>query len=237
MQKPVSLIFASSTDDVLARGDAIASVLTYIELQRSERFLRTMDRADYLAAHIIVRLCAAELLQECDWPLTLVQRCPHCGGAHGRPIVAEAPHLNVSLSHTRGYVAAAAGYHAVGVDVERIRHYRFGRDLMESSLSPEELSVVLSSRDQDRAFLRQWVRKEAFVKLGVASLNSLSELDLSDLPQEPAERVSYAKSNEWREWNLLDWYESSLEVVGAAVARGPLKLSRTFGDRDRRDTN
>jgi hypothetical protein len=45
-------------------------------------------------------------------------------------------------------------------------------------LAPAELAAVHADPDPARAFLRLWVRKEALVKVGVASLGGLRGTDL-----------------------------------------------------------
>ena len=67
------------------------------------------DRDAYTAAHLLVRACAGALLGVPASSVGLEQQCPRCGGVgHGRPSIAGEPGVFVSLSHTRGYVAAVA---------------------------------------------------------------------------------------------------------------------------------
>jgi 4'-phosphopantetheinyl transferase len=66
---------------------------------------------------LLRELAAAELgVAPADAPL--VQRCPDCGGPHGRPVIAGSE-LRVSLSRCPlGTVSVAAWGRAIGVDVE-----------------------------------------------------------------------------------------------------------------------
>ncbi|WP_236242995.1 hypothetical protein [Streptomyces sp. CC228A] len=114
---PAPLALVRATADVLPLLDAVA--LAPYEQDRAARLAPGQQRDDYLAAHVLVRVCAARLLGVDPAVLVLGQRCAGCGGEdHGRPFLRGLPGVGVSLSHTRGAVAAAAGPGPVGVDVE-----------------------------------------------------------------------------------------------------------------------
>jgi 4'-phosphopantetheinyl transferase len=224
------LVLAGPTAAVLDLiGDAEA-LLTGAELARAGAFRQPSDRSDFVAAHALVRLCAARQLPgvEADG-LTVVQRCAQCGGAHGRPMLLEAPRLAVSLTHTQGYVAAVAGFGPVGIDAEMTTR-RHDLAAAELALHPSELDAVKAAADPPLAFLRQWVRKEALVKLGAGTIDGMRSLNLAALPlgdelrdhtrpAGPGERVL-----SWDRWQLLDWWQPAVGAIGTAVARIPPSL-------------
>jgi 4'-phosphopantetheinyl transferase len=220
----VPLALAGPTDGVLtAIGDA-PSLLTAAERGRADAFRSARDRRDYVAAHALVRTCAARLAGTPPSQLTLLQRCRQCGGAHGRPTLLEAPRLSVSLSHTTGYVAAMAGFDPVGIDVEDCTRLP---DLAAArlTLTALEEAAVMASAVPRAAFLRQWVRKETFVKLGVVAIDDLQHLDLSDLPMEVGGPAgdggirSGTRAVRWDGWHLLEWWDAAAGVVGSAASR------------------
>jgi 4'-phosphopantetheinyl transferase len=231
------LVLAGPTAAVLDLiGDAEA-LLSGAELARAGAFRQPSDRIDFVAAHALVRLCAARQLPgvEADG-LTVVQRCAQCGGAHGRPMLLEAPQLAVSLAHTQGYVAAVAGFGPVGVDAEMTTR-RHDLPAAELALHPSELDAVTAASDPPLAFLRHWVRKEALVKLGVATIDGMRSLNLAALPLDtevrararpaaPGQRVL-----SWGSWQLLDWWQPAVGAIGTAVARLPPRLVTIPGDR------
>lgn len=100
----------------------------------------------------------------------------------------------MSLSHTRGQVAAAAAWLPCGIDVELIRPVQ----PIRSALAPGEEMWLSQQPDVGAAFLRLWVRKEAMVKAGLGGLGELHRLDALRPP--PAIEIS-------------DW--SSADAVGA----------------------
>lgn len=160
--------------------------LTPVERERSARFVREADRRVFVAAHLLVRLCAARLLGTAPEHVTLLQHCDVHGPGHGRPYLESHPELGVSLSHTHGYVCAAAGEGRVGVDAERVPAGDLDEALAKHVLAPEERAHVRTNRD----LIRLWVRKEALIKRGELSLDSMGKT-----------------APDWSSRHLLEWEE------------------------------
>jgi 4'-phosphopantetheinyl transferase len=209
-------VLASGTDRVLAEfGNDLATLLSPTENQRAAAFRFESDRADFLAAHVLARICVAYLLGASPGAITLAQRCDSCGGEHGRPYVVGRPKTEVSWSHARGYVTAAAAPVPVGVDVEVVGHTGVTSGLIDTVLDGADAAAVRAADEPERAFLRQWTRRECLVKLGSATLTGLGEVGLAGLPLVPAEPPR------WRPWRedleVLDWWDGELQAVGAAI--------------------
>ncbi len=204
----------ATSADVLRHPEAGEHLLTAVEKERAARFRHESGRVDFVAAHVLVRLCAARLLDVPAASLTLEQQCPDCGkGDHGKPQLADRPGISVSLSHTKGVVAAAAAHRPIGVDVERTDRGGTLLDVAPRVLSAEELRQVRAHGDPARAFLRLWVRKEALIKIGRTTLDGLAAVDLSGLPLDlPGDRPLLGR---FEGLHLLDWVD---EPHGAAVA-------------------
>ncbi|HEV3363386.1 MAG TPA: hypothetical protein VG795_04480, partial [Acidimicrobiia bacterium] len=118
---PVVLAVSCPTALVLADAAALAEAwLSSAEKERLARFKLPSDGADFQAAHLLIRKCAARLLGVHPGDVSIVQRCATCGGPHGRPEVEGHPEVGASLAHSRGVVAAAAGTAPVGIDVEAL---------------------------------------------------------------------------------------------------------------------
>lgn len=188
-----ALLLAAPTDSVPAAD----GWLTAAEQERAARFRLAIDRESFVAAHLLVRICAADLLGARPDRLTLIQRCTSCGGPHGRPSLAGHPDLTVTLSHTRGYVAAAAAYGPLGVDLELADGRPLDWTLVSATFSPADAAEVAADADPLRAFLRRWVRRECLVKVGAAALG-----------------VPGADATGWA---VLDWTDPTGSVVGAVV--------------------
>nr|WP_260408112.1 4'-phosphopantetheinyl transferase superfamily protein [Planomonospora venezuelensis] len=173
-------------------------MLTETERERAARFTRESDRRDFIAAHVLARRCAARLTGVPEDRLTLLQVCERHGPGHGRPYLAEIPRLGISLSHSRGYVCAAAGPGRIGVDAEHVLPGPLDESLAGQALSPAERPLV----GGNEALIRLWVRKEALVKRGELSLDGLRATDLSALPLDPSREP---RTLEWEGRHLLEW--------------------------------
>ncbi|MFG3049576.1 4'-phosphopantetheinyl transferase family protein [Kitasatospora sp. NPDC048239] len=212
---PIAAVAASA--DVLRHPEAGEHLLTTVERERAARFRYEAGRVDFIAAHVLVRLCAARLLGVPAAGLTLAQNCPDCGkGDHGKPYLPDHPDVHVSLSHTRGVVAAAAGHHPIGVDVELAGRSGALTEVAQRVLGAAELRLVEAHPEPARAFLRQWVRKEALIKIGRTSLDTLSAVDLSALPLDvPAGAPLLSR---YQDLYLLDWADGPQGAAVCAVS-------------------
>ncbi|NUR83251.1 MAG: phosphopantetheinyl transferase-like protein [Nonomuraea sp.] len=143
--------------------------LTDVERERADRFRFPADRESFVAAHLLVRLCAAELLGTHPGKLTLLQVCDVHGPGHGRPYLQDAEGVDVSFSHTRGYVCAVAGPGRVGADAERVPPGPLQEVLAERVLAPGESAAT------NDELIRHWTRKEALIKRGELTLDRLAE--------------------------------------------------------------
>ncbi|EGX59844.1 hypothetical protein SZN_10548 [Streptomyces zinciresistens K42] len=215
-----SLAVVARTDEVLRHPLAGPHLLNEAERTRLARFRREGARRDFIAAHTLVRLCAGQLLHAAPTALAFAQYCPDCHGTdHGRPLLTDRPDVHVSLSHTDGVVAAAAGHVPVGIDVERSGRSR-GIEVMHRVLTAAEVDLVTRHRDPHFAFLRQWVRKEALIKTGRTTMDSLGALDLSALPLD-ADRTPLR----FEDIHVTDLTDRQRGALATAVSVGPPQAS------------
>ncbi|GHH61937.1 hypothetical protein GCM10017673_00120 [Streptosporangium violaceochromogenes] len=216
------LVLAGPTDEIYL--PAAADLLTGVERERAARFHREGDRRDFVAAHLLVRRCAALLTGIAEDRLTLSQHCERCGPGHGRPYLVEVPHLGVSLSHSRGYVCAAAGPGRVGVDTEHVPSGPLEEALASQVLAPAERPLVAGNE----ALIRTWVRKEALIKRGELTLDGLRATDLSVLPLDGPRAGEEPRRLTWGGRHLLEWRTAS-GVAGCAVTDRPAVLPTAHG--------
>jgi len=173
--------------------------LTEVERERAAAFRFEADREAFVAAHLLVRLCAAAALGARPDELTLAQHCDVHGPGHGRPYLEQAPELGVSFSHTRGYVCAAAGRGRVGVDTERVPPGPLDEALAGLALTPAERARVTGNDE----LIRLWTRKEALIKRGELSLGEMAGSD-----------------QDWTDRHLLEWREEP-GILVAVVTDAP----------------
>ncbi|MFC5669014.1 4'-phosphopantetheinyl transferase family protein [Streptomyces incanus] len=115
-------------------------------------------------------------------------------------------------------MAAAAGHVPVGIDVERRARGR-GTDVMQRVLTAAEVDLVTAHSDPDHAFLRQWVRKEALIKVGRTELDSLGLLDLSALPLD-AEGIPLR----FEDLYVMDLMDGRRDALVTVVSTTPARL-------------
>jgi 4'-phosphopantetheinyl transferase len=225
-----ALVLATSTQ-MLFDNETLSSVqLSAVENERAGCFKQDRDRRDFIAAHILAR-CVVALMAHCrPYDVTIVQRCPDCGGAHGPPRVMGYPDLHVSWSHSKGAIAAAAGWLPVGVDLEKSHEAVYDIEIGNLILNPREQQIIHTLykykhersyrwiSDVDLAFLRLWVCKESLIKSGELTLGTLAGCDLSGIGlyeamDQSTPRFHYL-SGKW----LMEWIDEGFSVVGAAAS-------------------
>nr|WP_243851078.1 4'-phosphopantetheinyl transferase superfamily protein [Modestobacter marinus] len=193
-------------------------VLGVAERARSDSLQDPADRAAYVAAHLLVRRCAAALTGRPVTDLAVHQWCADCGTAgHGRPSIAGLPGVHVSWAHGRGVVVAAAAWHPVGVDVETLPPAGSGAGRFPG-LALAEQRQLRAAPDPALLALRHWVRKECLVKAGLATLARVDRVDLSRVVerQDPSGRAVAR----YRGLHLVDWRDPARRALVAVAGRG-----------------
>ena len=99
----------------------------------------------------------------------------------GKPVVDASNPVAFSLAHSESLAVVGIGLEGpIGVDVERVRPDVLDRTAAALVLSTAELELIDRHPDRDRAFLRCWVRKEAYAKaLGVGLERDLAGITLT----------------------------------------------------------
>lgn len=128
---------------------------------------RRPNSAEFSAGRALMRMVAAEL-SGCPAPqLEFELHCAACDlSGHGKPHLVGHPDIDLSLSHTGGWVLVAGSTeHLVGVDLALPADVAFpGFD--RTVLAPEELRERgrLSTEDRARDGLARWTAKESALK-------------------------------------------------------------------------
>jgi len=145
-------------------------LLDELEQQRAARIVHAATREQYVAAHVLLRLCLSRYapLAPAAWRFVC--------NAYGRPRLDPAlgVDLEFNLSHTHGLVACVvARALEVGVDVESLVRRHPGLRLATRFFAPQEVAALRATRGalQDERFLELWTLKEAYIKargLGLA---------------------------------------------------------------------
>ena len=216
------LVVSASTADVFA---AVDRGLLGIPRRRNVVPSRPVEQDARVAAHLLVCWCAARVTGRAPTAFEVVQRCPECGARdHGKPSMAGFPDLHISLAHRPGVVVAAAGWTRVGVDVEVRGSHGGAPAPVPDVLSPAELAQVRAAAHPPSAFLRLWVRKECLIKLGVATLDSLKDVDLAGAAGTPL--AGGGTATRYGRLHVADWVDGATgALVAAAGCQPPVRAS------------
>jgi 4'-phosphopantetheinyl transferase len=150
------------------------SELSESEVARGSRRVSEIDRRRFAASHAALRrLLAAQTGMEPG-------RLRFEEGPHGRPALPGGPAF--SMAHSGDlWLCAISRERELGIDGEQLREVPEARDIAERWFTPTERLRLHSEEASGRedAFLRGWVRKEAFLKaLGVGfSVEAATALD------------------------------------------------------------
>ena len=126
--------------------------------RKCEAFRFEADRRRSVAAWELLRRMLAERGLDAD-------SLPVTENEFGKPAFEPALGIHFNLSHAGERVMAAVSDLPVGCDVERIA--LFDEAVARECLTDEELAWIgcrPSGSERDKAFIRLWVRKEAYVK-------------------------------------------------------------------------
>jgi 4'-phosphopantetheinyl transferase len=223
-----ALALYGSSESVLARwGRSIMPAFTAAEKHRAASFRQLRDRNDYIAAHVLVRVAVERMTGVSAKSVVVRQHCESCGGAHGRPHVDTWPAVCVSLSHTRGVVAAAVSYTSISIDAE-LRQFCIDDSVIDSFATSVEaqmlrnLPTCIGVRRQcstrQLAALRLWLRKEALVKMGLVSLDSLTQVDLSAVPLVGEFESDRTVFNAYGQWIFTDWTDPRVDAAFSVLS-------------------
>jgi 4'-phosphopantetheinyl transferase len=228
---------------VLACVGLSASVLASIEdvelldvdmLARFDALKHEADRQDFLAARVLAKHVVSKMTGAPPSTIVIEQFCLSCNRpGHGKPLVRSHPRLSVSWSHQNGIVMAAVSTFEVGVDVELTSTMPSDADFAANVLSEPELEIFdcLRSFRSDGVSLRQlytgrqWVRKEAVIKLGSLSLDRMPALNLEHLACPDLSFDTFQCVHTERVYGTLDFSIARWACLGALVWRMETKRS------------
>lgn len=211
-----------------------ANSLELLDAQVMQRFTmlrREEDQQDFLAARVLAKLAMSKMTGMPPSFVSIEQFCPDCNrSGHGKPFFPTHPEVSVSWSHQNGIVMAAVSTCTIGVDVETLRSIPADSDFANNVLCGAELDIFnkLPSLSYDGESLkqlyvaRQWVRKEAIVKLGDCSLDRLSMLDLGEIDFPDASMKEFQIFNSGCGYAMIDISIASRACLGAFVWRAEI---------------
>ncbi len=214
LERGEALAWFALLDDLAPSLAGFSATLTGDETERAERFKFQKDREQYVLGRGLLR----EILSCYSGIEPGELRFRY--GAHGKPYLIEEraePNLMFNFSQTkRAVICAVTRDGEIGVDLEDVKEGIDDAALAEQYFSANEVAALaaLPSGARQKAFLKCWTRKEAYIKARGEGLfldlrsfevfesgNGMPRLHIEKNPQE-SER-----------WTLVD-----LEVPASYVA-------------------
>ena len=174
-------------DVLLPDGASLAAALASLpdwRRRKAEAFRFEADRRRSVAAWLLLQQMLAERGLDAD-------SLPVSEDEFGKPAFEASLGIHFNLSHGGERVMAAVSDRPVGCDVERIMPFDEG--VARECLTDRELTWVKRAQpglDRDRAFIRMWVRKEAYVK-AVGKGLGIDLKSVSLLPEESPQDWSF----------------------------------------------
>ena len=210
----------------LTEPHAERHLLIESEAERADRIRIEEKRVQFTAGRALLRHILGSYVDANPSELRFAY------GEHGKPALADHPHLvfNLSHSHDVGLLAvmhdSAAGA-GVGVDVERQRSGRRFADLARRFFSPAESDALLARPVADRpaAFYRAWTRKEAYLKAWGTGLSFPSNQFTITFGPGPTELLHTAMPGDKTAWHFHT-IPVPRDFAGALCYPGPRRWLR-----------
>ncbi len=197
---------------------AYARTLSADEKTRAARFLFERDQRRFTAGRGALRAILSRYLS-CE-----PGQIQFDYSERGKPSLAATPgkdSLHFNLAHSDELaLLAVTQIGSVGVDVEKLRPMKDAEAIAERFFSPRETAQLKALPEQQKhvGFFNLWTRKEAWLKAtGQGICDSLSKVEVSLLPDEPAQLLSLfddARAADWtlRELNPANGFKAALAL-------------------------
>jgi 4'-phosphopantetheinyl transferase len=214
-------VWSLSFADAASLQDRFERQLDEAEWVRSRRFATDELRRRWAIGRGAVREILAGYLGIAARDVAIVLRpCAACGGPHGKPALAPpADGLRFNVSHTGELllVAVAPG-REVGIDAEPVGRARPLASTAHSWLGDPESRALerVPPQERERALLRLWTLKEAYLKAAGVGLNADLREVVVALGGEPALQAAPAEPHPER-WLLLPVETPDDTVASLAV--------------------
>jgi 4'-phosphopantetheinyl transferase len=161
MRDVVSIASCSTADMSSDELREASGRLSESEQQRARSILLDRPRRAFVVGRLLLRSTVARIADVRPEDVGIEVE------PTGRPVLnRELDDYFVSIAHSGSHVVVGVANKRIGVDVEQLRPAPPSPRLMARVCSPDELRLLESMNDEDRAvaFMTVWARKEAYGK-------------------------------------------------------------------------
>lgn len=203
-------------------------LLSLDELARAERFRFQQHRDRFITGRGILRTLMGRYLQIAP------EQVQFCYGHRGKPALAPPcndPSLSFNLAHSQSLALyALTRDRPIGIDLEYLRSIGNLTQLAQRFFSPAEWDAIASlgsEPEQQRAFFRHWVCKEAYLKATGEGLAQLEQVAVAFTPDASGALAGLHLSDRASSmpWLLQEFEPDENCVAAVAIARetAPIK--------------
>ena len=149
---------------------------------RASLFAKDKDRNLFITAHFALDFILESLFE--IKPIVLTDE-------HGKPFIQNYP-IHFNLSHTDKRVILGFSKQALGVDIEKITPLQDLDLLIEHSMHPDEIRLLmtLDPSQKTHLFYSMWTKKEAVVKaIGIGMRKELNSFSLNSLTKDASWKI------------------------------------------------
>lgn len=205
------------------RLERFRATLAKDEAERAGRFHFPSGRDGYIVGRGVLRELLSRYLGVRPGDIALDYT------PHGKPFLKSGTplHVEFNLAHSGELLVLAFSLgRRVGIDIERRRPDFAGQRIADRFFSPRESQALraLPKDLQERAFIRCWTQKEAYIKARGEGLSfPLHDFDVTVDPDGPAALVSTQQDpqevNRWslRSLDVGEEYEGAVAVEGTGL--------------------
>ncbi len=220
-------VWAANLEQPATRISSLQQILSRLEQARAAQFKFEKGRNQFITGRSLLRTILGSYLQLNPAQLRFQYN------ARGKPSLesssAQGP-LHFNVAHSKDLILIAVTRACpVGVDVEHLHPVNDFKDIAARFFTSGETTKLISApADQQMvAFFNLWTRKEAYLKAtGDGISGGLKEVEISCLPEEPAQILAISKNEEAaKRWTLSELNPAHGYAAAVAAEAKDLRLS------------
>jgi 4'-phosphopantetheinyl transferase len=200
----------------------LAQLLSPDETERAERFRFETLRQRFIVGRGALRSLLGHYLNLAPRSLQFSY------GTYGKPELADDSNplkLRFNVTHSSGLALYGVTCdRAIGIDLEYIRPVNDLMQLTRRFFSAQEHAAIsaLPPAEQQTAFFRHWVCKEAYLKATGEGISQLAQAEISFVSGQPV--LSAIAPSSQPQWSLLEFIPVDNAIAALAVAGQPQQI-------------
>lgn len=208
-------LYKVKLSDYLEAIDTLASLLTELEVERSQKYHFEKDKNRFIICRALLKISLAAHVKLPVSKLTIAI------DSNKKPYLPSFPKLFFNVSHTATYALIAISEVLVGIDIEKIDREFDYSEAARTVFNNKDVAKMIQAEDQKQTFFTYWTRKEAIVKaIGTGITKNFREIPARDGEHKVLETyLSKTKKITVLSFNLEVDYMASIAIEGPTVPK------------------